>query len=59
MHFERLSSTAHPMYDTALYRASFPPQEQREPASQEQIMRDDEYHFNPIWDGDAFIGLML
>lgn len=61
MRFERLSSKEHPMYQKAmeLYSISFPPHEQREPASQGKIVTDDEYHFTLIYDEDLFIGLVL
>lgn len=61
MHFERLQNTGHRLYEPALalYRASFPAHELREPASQERILADGEYHFTLIHDGDAFAGLVL
>lgn len=61
MHFERLTDPGHPMYKAAmaLYGGSFPLHEQREKASQERILHDEEYFFNLIYDEDAFVGLIL
>jgi len=61
MRFERITDTSHRMYKTALdlYHISFPMHEQREPASQEKILSDDEYHFDLIYDKNDFAGLLL
>lgn len=61
MRFERLTTTEKAIYTEAmdLYRLSFPFHEQREAASQQQIMSNEEYQFNLIYDEDEFIGLML
>lgn len=61
MNLEYIKSAAHPMYQKALalYQISFPPCEQRESASQERILSEDEYSFCLIYDGDAFVGLVL
>lgn len=61
MRFERLTSPSHPLYGRAmeLYRISFPPHEQRQSPSQAAILADAGYHFDLIWDGDTFVGLLL
>lgn len=49
------------MYDTALklYQISFPYHEQREQRSQDEILKDDAYHFSLIYDEDVFVGVVL
>lgn len=42
-----------------LYRASFPVHEHRELSSQKRILSHPEYHYDLIYDGDVFVGLML
>ena len=61
MRFERITDAGHPMYAQALelYRASFPPHEQREARSQEAILSDTAYFFNLLYDKDTFVGLLL
>lgn len=61
MHFERLTSCYGNLYMEAmgLYSESFPPHEQRKAASQKEIMHNEEYHFDLIFDGDVFIGNIL
>lgn len=61
MHFVRIRSPEHEMFPRAmaLYAGSFPAHEQREPGSQRSIMGLEEYHFDLIYDGDRFVGLML
>lgn len=61
MHFERLTNTKHPRYKEALalYALSFPAHEQRESASQRAILQDPAYHFDLIYDGATFVGLIL
>ena len=61
MHFERLTSADDPRFSAAMegYAVSFPPHEQREPASQRAIMTDPAYRFNLIYDGGAPVGAML
>lgn len=61
MNFERVTHTDHPMYPSAmaLYASSFPSHERREVPSQTAILRDPEYHFDLVYDGDSFVGLML
>ena len=61
MHFERLTSADDPRFSAAMegYAVSFPPHEQREPASQRTIMTDPTYRFNLIYDGGAPVGAML
>ena len=47
MHFERLTSADDPRFSATMegYAVSFPPHEQREPASQRAIMTDPAYRF--------------
>ena len=61
MNIERITSTAHPLYQTAmqLYSISFPAHEQRETCSQKQILAQDAYHFDVICDEGDFIGEIL
>ncbi|MBQ1906620.1 MAG: GNAT family N-acetyltransferase [Firmicutes bacterium] len=61
MHCERLTTADDPDYPLymKLYNASFPFHEQREPDSQEKIMRRPEYRFDRLYDGPEFIGLVL
>ncbi|MDO5415587.1 MAG: GNAT family N-acetyltransferase [Lachnospiraceae bacterium] len=61
MNFDRITDAPHPMYQKALelYRISFPQHEQREAFSQERILSDGEYHFDLIYDGADFVGLIL
>ena len=61
MRIERLTDKHHPMYPAALalYGSSFPHHEQREAASQEAILQDEEYCFGLLYDEDAFVGLAL
>lgn len=61
MILKRIMSTSHPMYHEALklYQMSFPYHEQREQSSQEEILKEDEYHFCLIYDEDVFVGLVL
>ena len=61
MRFERITTIEHNLYEKALelYCESFPAHEQRNAASQAKILRDEEYHFNLIYDDDIFVGLLL
>ena len=61
MHFVRLATTERPEYDKALalYRESFPYHEQREARSQGDILSDEEYRFELVYDKDVFAGLLL
>ena len=61
MNYERITSQAHPLYADAinLYRISFPLHEQREEASQSEILSNPAYHFEVICDYDRFIGEIL
>ena len=58
MEFERITTPAHPLYAEAidLYKMSFPPHEQRESASQEEILSHPAYHFTAVCDGGVFVG---
>ena len=61
MEFERITTPEHPLYAEAigLYKTSFPPHEQRESASQEEILSHPAYHFTAVCDGGAFVGEAL
>lgn len=61
MRLERLTTAEHGMYNQAisLYRQSFPFHEQREAASQTELMGNEAYQFNLIYDGAVFVGLLL
>ena len=61
MDLKRITSPDHPMYAQAmaLYAISFPPHEQREPESQARILGEEAYHFDLIYDGKTFVGLIL
>ena len=61
MHFERLTDADDPRLPAALalYGASFPPHEQRQTASQRTILQNEEYHFDLVYDGETWVGLML
>ena len=61
MHFERLRSAGHPLFDDAmaLYRLSFPSHEQREAPSQTRILSHPEYHFTLMLGEGRFVGEML
>ena len=61
MTLERVTSPDHPCYGAALalYRVSFPFHEQRAAPSQARILREGDYHFTLLRDGDAFVGLLL
>lgn len=61
MHFVRLTSAEDPIFPPAmeLYRASFPAHEWRSLPSQQAILSHPQYHFNLIYDGEAFVGLLL
>lgn len=61
MEFERITAPAHPLYAEAigLYKMSFPLHEQRESASQEEILSHPAYHFTAVCDGSVFVGEAL
>ena len=61
MELKRITSSDHPMYARAmaLYAVSFPPHERREPASQEEILGEEDYHFDLLCDGETFVGLIF
>ena len=61
MHLERVTRPDHPMYARAmeLYCISFPAHEQREAASQERILGNEAYHFDLVYDGENFVGILL
>lgn len=61
MEFQRLTSPDDKRLDMAmaLYRNSFPPHEQRTGTSQKAILNNDDYHFDLIYEGTLFIGLLL
>lgn len=57
----RLTSYEDAMYTQAmeLYRNSFPGHEQRKDASQKAALGVAEYHFDLIYDGNVFVGMLL
>lgn len=57
----RLTSYEDAMYTQAmeLYRNSFPSHEQRKDASQKAALGAAEYHFDLIYDGNVFVGMLL
>ena len=57
MNIERITGVTHPLYQKAmeLYNLSFPPHEQRETHSQNQILMQDAYHFDIICDEGEFV----
>jgi len=61
VNFKRITSPAHPLYAEAinLYKISFPLHEQREEASQVEILTNPFYHFDVVCDHDKFIGEIL
>lgn len=61
MEFERVTTADHPLYQDALalYRASFPPHEQREAASQQAILGNEAYHFDLLLDAGEWVGEAL
>lgn len=61
MEFKRLTSTDTETYEKAmkLYAVSFPKHEQRDAAAQEAIMSNDDYHFDCIYNGGNWVGLIL
>ncbi len=61
MNFERIASTENPFYADAvnLYKISFPIHEQREEASQNEILTNADYHFDVVCDNGKLIGEIL
>ena len=61
MEWERITDTQHPRYAEAmrLYADSFPLHEQREAASEAEILKNPAYHFDVVCDGGAFVGEIL
>lgn len=61
MKFERITTSKHPLYIDAvgLYKISFPMHEQREAASQIEILKNPAYHFDAVCDNGRFIGEIL
>lgn len=61
LHFERLETSEADLYLKAmdLYKISFPIYEQRKSASQKEILKNKEYHFNLIYDDYKFVGIIL
>ena len=58
MNFERITSTENPFYTAAvsLYKISFPVYEQREEASQNEMLTNTDYHFDVVCDNGKLIG---
>ncbi|NMS90106.1 GNAT family N-acetyltransferase [Clostridioides difficile] len=61
MKFERLRTSEDRLYYKAmeLYKTSFPFHEQRKYSLQSEIMENEEYQFNLIYDKDQFVGIIL
>lgn len=61
MEFRRLTAAGGGLYQKAweLYRDSFPLHEQREAAAQRAVMGRDAYHFELIYEGDVWVGILL
>lgn len=61
MDFQRVTAAGDPLYAPAmeLYRASFPPHEQRQRASQKSILSHPDYHFLVLTEQDAAAGILL
>ncbi|EHL65409.1 GNAT family N-acetyltransferase [Cloacibacillus evryensis] len=61
MKLVRIKNSGHEKFPeaTALYAASFPLHERREDESQRAVLDDEEYHFNLLFEGETFLGLLL
>ncbi len=61
MEIIRIKNSSNPLYIQAieLYKISFPYHEQREDVSQQNILENDDYHFDVICDNNNFIGFIL
>lgn len=61
MEIKRITRTDDPLYETAigLYKTSFPPHEQRQEASQAEILSNPAYHFDTVSDNGEFVGEIL
>ena len=61
MHFERLTAADDARLPDAmrLYGESFPLHEQRQDASQTAILQNEAYHFDLVYDGEDWVGLLL
>ncbi len=61
MQLECLSKSNQHLFEQAfaLYQASFPPEERRDDAEQQRVLKKDAYHFDFIMLGDTFVGVML
>lgn len=61
MYLKRITDPFHPIYEQALelYQISFPFHEQREAFSQAEILHEDAYHFDLIYDAEVFVGIIL
>ncbi len=61
MYLKRITAPFHPMYKQALelYQISFPLHEQREALSQAEILHEDAYHFDLLYDAEVFVGIIL
>ena len=59
--FIRLNTSENKIFIEAmeLYKKSFPIHEQRSLISQKKILNNEEYHFNLIYDGDIWVGMIL
>ena len=61
MTFERITTPDHPAFERAfaLYQVSFPLHEQRTRDKQERVLSHPQYHYNVIWEGEEFVGILL
>jgi len=61
IHLERLGNSQTEEFNQAniLYKSSFPLHEQRLPEDQNSVLQHPAYHFDLIYDRDAFIGIVL
>lgn len=61
MEIRRITKASDPLYTRAiqLYSISFPPHEQREAASQAEILENPSYHFDIVCDNGEFVGEIL
>ncbi|MGN1381256.1 MAG: GNAT family N-acetyltransferase [Eubacterium sp.] len=61
MEFHRITTADSPVFSDAmrLYAVSFPKHEQREEASQNEIMSNPAYHFDVVCDAEKLVGEIL
>ena len=61
MELKRLSSEYQYLFNKAfsLYESAFPGEERRDSSEQARVLNKNAYHFDLIFEGDSFIGVML